>query len=266
MLVIALILIRKRQLPGQPPTQVIKKKILHPQKMAQTSHKKKSTKMYTKLGMPNREKQPKQDWNHIRFTHIAIPTSFHLLLPSPHPIHTCTSIYPCIVHTIHTSITTSIIKKEPKIHHTNSISSSILAMSTLRHIRNRHATAPPTLCTTVPPTLHATAPPHTCTIIHNCKHHETTMQQHLFQHQLPLHCNLPEIPMHTTCKQNTHTYQHNSTHTLSTSINKKLKRCRDGNVCEAYVIPVLFGLFLTVCHPYICVHFVKKCFFVTCNH
>ena len=38
-----------------------------------------------------------------------------------------------------------------------------------------------------------------------------------------------------------------------------LKRCRDGNVCEAYVIPFLFGLFSTVCHPYIDVHFLK-CF------
>ena len=35
------------------------------------------------------------------------------------------------------------------------------------------------------------------------------------------------------------------------------KRCRDGNVCEAYVIPFLF---FTVCHPYIDVHFLK-CFF-----
>ena len=37
------------------------------------------------------------------------------------------------------------------------------------------------------------------------------------------------------------------------------KRCRDGNVCEAYVIPFLFGSFFTVCHPYIAVHFLK-CF------
>ena len=34
---------------------------------------------------------------------------------------------------------------------------------------------------------------------------------------------------------------------------------RDGNVCEAYVIPFLFGSFFTVCHPYIDLHFVK-CF------
>ena len=34
---------------------------------------------------------------------------------------------------------------------------------------------------------------------------------------------------------------------------------RDGNVCEAYVIPLLFGLLFTICHPYIDVHFVK-CF------
>ena len=32
---------------------------------------------------------------------------------------------------------------------------------------------------------------------------------------------------------------------------KKCKRCRDGNVCEAYVIPFLFGSFFTLCHPYI---------------
>ena len=41
---------------------------------------------------------------------------------------------------------------------------------------------------------------------------------------------------------------------------KNAKRCRDGNVCEAYVIPFLFGSFFTVCHPYIDVHF----FYVTC--
>ena len=39
-----------------------------------------------------------------------------------------------------------------------------------------------------------------------------------------------------------------------------VKRCRDGNVCEAYVIPFLFGLFFKVYHPYIDVHFLK-CFF-----
>ena len=37
-------------------------------------------------------------------------------------------------------------------------------------------------------------------------------------------------------------------------------KCRDGNVCEAYVIPFLFGTFFTVCHPYIVVQFLK-CFF-----
>ena len=42
-----------------------------------------------------------------------------------------------------------------------------------------------------------------------------------------------------------------------------VKRCRDGNVCEAYVIPFLFGSFFMVCHPYIDVHFLK-CFSVTC--
>ena len=33
-------------------------------------------------------------------------------------------------------------------------------------------------------------------------------------------------------------------------------------MCEAYIIPFLFGSFFTVCHPYIDVHFLK-CFF--CN-
>ena len=37
------------------------------------------------------------------------------------------------------------------------------------------------------------------------------------------------------------------------------KRCRDGNMCEVYVIPFLFGSFFTVCHPYIDVYFLK-CF------
>ena len=34
-----------------------------------------------------------------------------------------------------------------------------------------------------------------------------------------------------------------------------VKRCRDSNVCEAYVVPFLFGLFFMVCHPYIDVQF-----------
>ena len=32
-------------------------------------------------------------------------------------------------------------------------------------------------------------------------------------------------------------------------------------MCEAYVIPLLFGSFFTICHPYIDVHFLK-CFFM----
>ena len=47
--------------------------------------------------------------------------------------------------------------------------------------------------------------------------------------------------------------------TKSLKIKNDVKRFRDGNVCEAYVIPFLFGSFFTVCHPYIDVHFVK-CF------
>ena len=42
-----------------------------------------------------------------------------------------------------------------------------------------------------------------------------------------------------------------------------VKRCRDGNVCEAHVIPFLFGLFFVVAiHSYNVVHFVEM-FFVT---
>ena len=55
----------------------------------------------------------------------------------------------------------------------------------------------------------------------------------------------------------------NRTHTSILQNNfKNVKRCRDGklNVCEAYVIPFLFGSFFTVCHPYIDVYFLK-CFF-----
>ena len=49
---------------------------------------------------------------------------------------------------------------------------------------------------------------------------------------------------------------------------KMLKRCRDGNVCEAYVIPFLFGSFFTVYRPYIDVHFLKCffCYFKDSNH
>ena len=32
--------------------------------------------MYINVGMANREKRPKQERDDIRFTHIAIPTSF----------------------------------------------------------------------------------------------------------------------------------------------------------------------------------------------
>ena len=55
-------------------------------------------------------------------------------------------------------------------------------------------------------------------------------------------------------------------HTLQYyKIKFNVKRCRDGNVCEAYVIPFLFGSFFTVCHPYIDVHFLK-CFFCYFSH
>ena len=35
--------------------------------------------MYNNVGMANREKRPKQERDDIRFTHIAIPTSFYVL-------------------------------------------------------------------------------------------------------------------------------------------------------------------------------------------
>ena len=43
---------------------------------------------------------------------------------------------------------------------------------------------------------------------------------------------------------------------------KNVKRCRDGNVCEVYVIPFLFGSFFTVCHPYIDVATFLEMFFL----
>ena len=36
--------------------------------------------MYINVGMANHEKRPKQERDDIRFTHIAIPTSFYNLL------------------------------------------------------------------------------------------------------------------------------------------------------------------------------------------
>ena len=36
--------------------------------------------MYINVGMANCEKRPKQERDDIRFTHIAIPTSFYILL------------------------------------------------------------------------------------------------------------------------------------------------------------------------------------------
>ena len=59
------------------------------------------------------------------------------------------------------------------------------------------------------------------------------------------------MKLYNTCSNRTHT----------SILQKNVKRCRDGNVCEAYVIPFLFGSFFTVCHPYIDVHFLK-CFFL----
>ena len=36
--------------------------------------------MYINVGMANCEKRPKQERDDIRFTHIAIPTSFYILI------------------------------------------------------------------------------------------------------------------------------------------------------------------------------------------
>ena len=73
---------------------------------------------------------------------------------------------------------------------------------------------------------------------------------------LPPRRSLLPTPIGSTHHLCTKLIRSNRTHT---SLLKK-RRCRDGNVCEAYVIPFLFGSFFTVCHPYIDVHFLK-CFF-----
>ena len=79
---------------------------------------------------------------------------------------------------------------------------------------------------------------------------------------LPPHGSLLPTPIgstHHLCMKLIHVP---TEHTLQYYQN--LKRCRDGNVCEVYVIPFLFGSFFTVCHPYIDVHFLK-CFFCDFN-
>ena len=69
------------------------------------------------------------------------------------------------------------------------------------------------------------------------------------------------LPLSTSFHASIMQHVHLQLHYIDTSILlKNVKRCRDGNVCEAYVIPFLFGSFFTVCHPYIDVHFLK-CFF-----
>ena len=53
---------------------------LPPQKWQKQVIEKTFQEMYINVGMANREKRPKQERDDIRFTHIAIPTSFY---PSP---------------------------------------------------------------------------------------------------------------------------------------------------------------------------------------
>ena len=53
---------------------------LPPKKWQKQVTEKTFQEMYINVGMANREKQPKQERDDIRFTHIAIPTSFY---PSP---------------------------------------------------------------------------------------------------------------------------------------------------------------------------------------
>ena len=62
-------------------------KLATPQKMAETTEKT-FQEMYINVGMANCEKWPKQERDDIRFTHIAIPTSFY-----PSPTHSPTQ-YP----------------------------------------------------------------------------------------------------------------------------------------------------------------------------
>ena len=64
---------------------------LPPKKWQKQVTEKTFQEMYINVGMANCEKRPKQERDDIRFTHIAIPTSFY---PSPthgptqHPLHT----------------------------------------------------------------------------------------------------------------------------------------------------------------------------------
>ena len=89
------------------------------------------------------------------------------------------------------------------------------------------------------------------------------------QPKLSLDCHLAEACLKHTqhtppvYEINTYMFQQNTHFNSITKCLKIVKRCRDNNVCEAYVIPFLFGSFFTVCHPYIDVHFLK-CFYGTC--
>ena len=52
---------------------------LPPKKWQKQVTEKTFQEMYTNVGMANCEKRPKQERDDIRFTHIAIPTSFHCM-------------------------------------------------------------------------------------------------------------------------------------------------------------------------------------------
>ena len=69
------------------------------------------------IGMANREKRPKQERDDIRFTHIAIPTSF-----TPHHLAAPHADYLSIHHPRNpqNSITIS-ITQFLQLHHTNTI-------------------------------------------------------------------------------------------------------------------------------------------------
>ena len=75
---------------------------LPPKKWQKQVTEKTFQEMYINVGMANCEKRPKQERDDIRFTHIAIPTSFY---PSPthgptqYPLHACRLLI--IIHAIH---------------------------------------------------------------------------------------------------------------------------------------------------------------------
>ena len=75
---------------------------LPPKKWQKQVTEKTFQEMYINVGMANCEKWPKQERDDIRFTHIAIPTSFtpHQLTAPPNT-HCMPITYPFIIHAIH---------------------------------------------------------------------------------------------------------------------------------------------------------------------